>query len=134
MREKLTLTGYVTVRKFGGYAMPVPIQNKLLRYYCIENNFNYRLPLCEIYLPKNYMSLYATLEKEPFRGQIGMASIYMLPNNTKDFRSINNIIFEKQIRFHFLFEEISVDYKKLEEFYINSRLRFYTANKSNFSF
>ena len=132
--RKRDLVGYVTVRKFAGYALPVPIQNKLLRDYCIENKFNYVLPLCELYIPNNYMSLFGTLERVSIDGNIGMASIYMFPKDTKKFHSLNTIIKEKKISFHFIFEDKNLNYNEIEEFYLYSKMRYITAKKPKIKF
>ena len=130
--HKKDLIGYVTVRKFAGYALPVPMQNKLLRYYCSEKKFNYVLPLCELHLKGNYMSLYGTLERTPINGDVGMASIYMFPKNTNKFYSLNAIIKKKRIRFHFIFEDKDLNHNEIDDFYLNSQMRYFTANKSKF--
>ena len=57
MTQSNELQGYVTSRSFGGYCLPVPMQNLLLRNYCEQNNFNYKLPLVETTLANNYMYL-----------------------------------------------------------------------------
>lgn len=132
MENKKKLIGYVTVRKFAGYALPVPVQNKLLRYYCLEKGFKYVLPLCELYLTANYMNLYATLERAPFKGEIGMASVYMLPSDSEKFFNLNSIINEKKIKLHFIFEDKEVSYDNIEGFYLDSQMRYFTANKSKF--
>ena len=103
LENKKKLIGYVTVRKFAGYALPVPVQNKLLRYYCLEKNFKYVLPLCELYLNANYMNLYTTIEETPLKGEIGMASVYMLPSDSEKFFILNSIINEKENKTSFYF-------------------------------
>ena len=126
------LVGYVTVRKFAGYALPVPVQNKLLRTYCSDNNYNYVLPLCELILPKNYMGLYGTIERCSYEGHIGMCSIYMFPKTTKKFNHINKLINKNKINFHFIFKDKKIDYFDLEEYYFLSRMRYYIkSNKSD---
>ena len=57
----IKLHGYVTSKSFNGYALPVPIQNKLLRYHAIENEMMYILPQCELFIENNYMALFDTL-------------------------------------------------------------------------
>jgi len=120
------------VRRFAGYALPVPVQNKLLRSYCLDNNFNYILPLCELSLPDNYMGLYGTIERCSYEGHIGMCSIYMFPKSTKIFNHIYESIIKKKINFHFIFEDKKIDYFELEEYYFLSRMRYsIKSNKSN---
>lgn len=122
--NKLDLTGYATVRKFAGYALPVPIQNLLLRRYCEEHNFNYRLPLVEIDVPNNYMHLFSTIDRCSISDNIGMCSIYMFPREVEKFISLKKKIDKKKLQFHFIFENCVVSSEELSEFYFNSRLRF----------
>ena len=122
--KKLVLTGYATVRKFGGYAIPVPIQNRLLRDYCKEQKYIYKLPLVETCLTNNFMHLHQTLDACTKLTNIGMCSIYMFPHETKKFNSLRSKIEEKELRFHFLFENIVVESSEIEEAYFDSRLRY----------
>tara|TARA_B100000900_G_C20164000_1_gene547083 strand:+ start:196 stop:582 length:387 start_codon:yes stop_codon:yes gene_type:complete len=124
-KNKPFLHGYVTVRKFGGYALPVPVQNKLLRAYCNENYFKYALPLCEIYLENNYMNFFATLKNIPKKSHIGMASIFMFPEGKEKFSYALSLIKKKELQFHFIFEDKVVRYYEIEDFYLSSFLKFY---------
>ena len=116
------LIGYVTVRKFGGYALPVPIQNKLLKSYCEENKYTYVLPLCELYIIDSYMALNSTLKKCSHNAEIGMCSIFMFPRNKSKFEQIYKVIFEKKIVLHFIFENKIVTHSNLMEYYVFSRI------------
>jgi len=127
------LIGYVSVRKFGGYALPVPIQNKLLKSYCDDKGYIYVLPLCELYLSDNYMALNSTLKKCDHKSQIGMCSIYMLPMNKSVFEKINKIILQKNIIIHFIFENKIITHTELKEYYILSRIREIIPDKDSIS-
>ena len=124
MSNKLELTGYVSVRGFGGYALPVPIQNKLLRTYCNENNFIYRLPLVETCLSDNYMYLFNTIDRCLEFSNIGMCSIYMFPKDTRKFVLLMKKISKKKLKFHFIFENSVISSDEIEEYYLNSHLRY----------
>ena len=124
MNDKLTLTGYVSVREFGGYALPVPIQNKLLRTYCNENDFIYRLPLNETYLPENYMYLFNTIDRVSDNSNIGMCSIHMFPKDNRKFVSLMKKISKKNLNFHFIFDNSVISSDDIGEYYLNSRLRY----------
>ena len=95
MSDKLTLTGYVSVKEFGGYALPVPIQNKLLKTYCNDNNFIYRLPMNETCLHENFMFLFSTINMASNNSNIGMCSIHMFPKNKSKFKLLLNKVIEK---------------------------------------
>ena len=124
MIDKPVLTGYATVREFGGYALPVPIQNKLLRNYCKENNFIYKLPLNETCLKENYMFLFSTINRASKNTDIGMCSIHMFPQDNGKFELLLKRIIIKNLKFHFIFENSVISAQKLKEFYLTSRLRY----------
>ena len=122
--DKAELTGYTTARKFGGYALPVPTQNLLLRGSCEQHNFRYRLPLLELYLPDTYMALHGTIDRCGMSANIGMCSIYMFPREINTFLALKEKIDNKKLQFHFIFERCSVMSDELEEFFYESRLRY----------
>ena len=124
MSNNLLLTGYVTVRKFGGYALPVPMKNKLLRAYAFENQFTYKLPLVETCILDNYMYLFDTIESCKNSSDIAMCSIYMFPKDANKFELLYSKISKKKLRFHFIFENSVISSDDIEEFYMNSRLRY----------
>ena len=129
-KDPISLVGHVTVRRFAGYALPVPAQNKLLRSYCLENEFTYVLPLCELYLPENYMAFKGTIERCPKGGHIGMCSIYMFPSQIKKYLSLKEIIDNKDLTFHFIFEDKVIKCADLDDFYYKSKLRFVIPSKN----
>ena len=96
------LQGYVTVRKFGGFALPVPMQNKLLRYFCSENNFTYLLPQCEMVQEENFCYLFSTIDSMEKNSNLGMCSIKMLPYDMSKFEEIYQKIVNKNISCHFI--------------------------------
>jgi len=124
MSDKLTLTGYVSVKEFGGYALPVPIQNKLLKTYCNDNNFIYRLPMNETCLHENFMFLFSTINMASNNSNIGMCSIHMFPKNKSKFKLLLNKVIEKKLNFHFIFENSVISSNEFRTFYLNSQLRY----------
>ena len=128
-KSSISLIGHVTVRRFAGYALPVPVQNKLLRSYCLENEFIYVLPLCELYLSENYMAFNSTIDRSPAGGHIGMCSIYMFPSQIEKYRSLKKSIDDKNLTFHFIFEDKVIKCTDLDDFYYKSKLRFAIPSK-----
>jgi sporadic carbohydrate cluster protein (TIGR04323 family) len=116
------LQGYVTVRKFNGYALPVPMQNKLLRSYCEEKQFIYLLPQCEMVQEENYCYLFSTLNLVKPNSHIGMCSVHMLPNNKEKFNKIYNLVKSKNISTHFIFEDICIQGQELLNFHYQSNI------------
>tara|TARA_Y100000816_G_scaffold122065_1_gene85805 strand:+ start:42044 stop:42457 length:414 start_codon:yes stop_codon:yes gene_type:complete len=115
-------TGYVTVRSFNGYALPVPVQNKLLRNYAKDNNMIYVLPQCEMVTDGNYMMLFDTLHNIEKNSNLGMCSIHMLPKNNEKFLKIQKIIKDKELVLHFMFEETIIKSDQLHEYYIENNI------------
>ena len=115
-------TGYVTVRSFNGYALPVPVQNRLLRNYAKDNNMIYVLPQCEMVTNENYMMLFDTLNSIEKNSDLGMCSIHMLPKNNKKFLKILKIIKDKELLLHFMFEETIIKSNQLYEYYIENNI------------
>lgn len=111
-----TLQGYVTVRPFNGYSLPVPIQNKLLRIHAKENELLYLLPQCELFLENNYMSLFDTLSNLKPNTNLGMCSIHMLPSLDEKFNDVINVLKSKDITLHFIFENLITDPGSIESF------------------
>ena len=124
MNHNNELRGYVTVRRFGGYALPVPIQNLLLRNYCEQNKLSYKLPLVETHLDDNYMYLNETIKKSTKHENIGMCSIYMFPRDKAKYKILKAEIDHKSLKFHFIFENNIVTSEDLDECYYNASLRF----------
>jgi sporadic carbohydrate cluster protein (TIGR04323 family) len=124
MNQTNELRGYVTVRRFGGYALPVPIQNLLLRNYCEQNKLSYKLPLVETHLDDNYMYLNETIKKSTKHENIGMCSIYMFPRDKAKYKILKAEIDHKSLKFHFIFENNIVTSEDLDECYYNASLRF----------
>ena len=124
MNQTNELRGYVTVRRFGGYALPVPIQNLLLRNYCAQNKLSYKLPLVETHLDDNYMYLNETIKKSTNHENIGMCSIYMFPRDKAKYKILKAEIDHKSLKFHFIFENNIVTSEDLDDCYYNASLRF----------
>jgi sporadic carbohydrate cluster protein (TIGR04323 family) len=121
---KPNLFCYSTVREFGGYSLPVPIQNQLLKTYCEKNNFIYKLSIVESYIKDNYMYLNNLIDSVSEQANIGMCSIYMFPKEIEKFKALEASICKKELVLHFLFENCKISFNDLNSFYLNSRLRF----------
>jgi sporadic carbohydrate cluster protein (TIGR04323 family) len=124
MTQSNELQGYVTSRSFGGYCLPVPMQNLLLRNYCEQNNFNYKLPLVETTLANNYMYLNETINKCNDFDHIGMCSIYMFPRDNAKYKLLKKEIDKRYLNFHFIFENTMIRSEELDQFYQDASLRF----------
>lgn len=98
------LQGYVSVRPFGGVALPVPIQNLVLRNYCQQIGFLYALPMGEHKYEDCFMQLFATLNGAEKNSDIGFCSAHMLPTNNELMAKLQSIVTAKHLTLHCLFE------------------------------
>jgi sporadic carbohydrate cluster protein (TIGR04323 family) len=115
-----TLKGYVTVRSFNRMAIPVPVQNMILRNYSQTMGMSYALPYGEHKYEDCYMQLFATMKAIPKSGDLGICSIFMLPINYPDlYQEFKDIVFYKKIKIHSIFEKVViekvVDFENVEE-------------------
>tara|TARA_B100000575_G_scaffold292129_2_gene299740 strand:- start:480 stop:881 length:402 start_codon:yes stop_codon:yes gene_type:complete len=127
-----TLQGYVTSRSFNGYSLPVPVQNKLLRYHSKEQELIYLLPQCELFIDNNYMSLFETLKNLKQNSNLGMCSMYMLPDNKEKFESVIKFIKDKNIIMHFIFENVVTNYESIQSFNIDRNINFLINSNNDF--
>ena len=96
--------GYVTVRQFSGMAIPVPVQNMLLRNYATNLQCAYVLPKNEHKYENCYMQLFETIRLAPHGAHLVMCSIFMLPNQVSLYRNVCDEVQQKNITIHCLLE------------------------------
>lgn len=111
--------GYVTHREFGGYMIPVPTQNLVLRDYCARNNLLFKLSVNEFFFPGSYVQLENILVSLPTLEGIVMCSMFMLPKTAKEREKIYNRVIETNTQLHLVLEnrviKSSDDVQALEE-------------------
>ncbi len=119
MSSNHRLVGYVTVREFGGFRMPVPVQNLVLRSYAQNLKMTYALPQCEHKYRGSYMQLFTTLIDALPNDHIGMCSAAMLPPQGEMRRQAFSIIRDKGLTLHLVFDSVVAtseeDFLRLEE-------------------
>ena len=106
MSSPCRLVGYVTVREFAGFRLPVPVQNLVLRSYAQGLDTPYALPQCEHKYPGSYMQLFTTLRDVELGDHVGMCSAAMLPPLGELRDEALSIVSEKQLTLHLVFERI----------------------------
>ncbi|EHI48706.1 hypothetical protein HIMB100_00022940 [SAR116 cluster alpha proteobacterium HIMB100] len=100
-----TLKGYVTVRPFGGVALPVPVQNLVLRNYCLQKGYTYSLPMGEHKYENCFMQLFATINAAQPGSHIGFCSAHMLPENEESLMDQLTLkVINKSLTLHCVFE------------------------------
>ena len=114
-----TLQGYVSVRPFGGVALPVPIQNLVLRNYCQQSGYSYSLPMGEHKYENCFMQLFATINSVSSKTHIGFCSAHMLPRQKDLMEQLQIIVIQKELTIHCLFEgaviNCSTGFQKLRQ-------------------
>ena len=74
---------YITQREFGGFIIPIPIQNSYLRQYAQIKEISFSLPISEVCYPNNYSVLCNALKnKENAKCIFVLVSIFQLPFDT----------------------------------------------------
>jgi sporadic carbohydrate cluster protein (TIGR04323 family) len=98
--------GYVTVRAFSGFRMPVPVQNMVLRNYAQTQNMPYALPQTEHKYHGSYMQLFTTLRDALHGDHVGMCGTGMLPPPGALRDRAFAIVREKSLTLHFVFDRM----------------------------
>jgi len=103
-----TFKGYCTHNNFGGYALPVPMQNIIYLDYAKKNSAKLLLSTNELYFPGCYVHLNDLCQKINNIDALLFCSISMLPFNDQDMEKILFGLINKGIETHFIFEGIRI--------------------------
>ncbi len=101
-------SGYVTARDFDGINLPITIQHNLMRKYCEDRNCTYKLAQTELVIKNSSFVLFSILKKLKKNDNLIMCSIFMLPGDEKQRSRILNFVKKKNIKLHFVFEDLIV--------------------------
>ena len=119
MNNKI-LQGYTISRSVEyPFFIPTNIQSKLLRNYCKEKNFKYKLHLGEFNLKNSTIQLYQIINNSKNINGILTCSITFLPNNLKKLIDLFKLIKSKKLEFHFIFDEIIFKNQNVKSFSIS---------------
>ena len=102
------LNGYVTVRPFGGFAIPVPVQNAILRDYAAGLGLIYALPHGEHMFENCHMQLYSAIKAAGLDGAVGMCSLFMMPQDAERFRPVAMTALDHRVTLHCAFERLTL--------------------------
>ncbi len=125
--KKKNAQGYVFLKPFNGIYLPTYVQNLLIKNLCEQKGFIFNLSINEQNIKNCWMELFSIIRNKKIE-IIVMASIYMLPNNRKDFQKLCNYLKKNRKMFFFIFENISC--KNLYDLK-NLRKKFSTYKKLN---
>lgn len=103
----MTYFGYVSPSSFGGFCLPVPFQNQLLRARAAELELRFGLGVGEVVLPGCFLGLFETLRGTCAGDVIGCCSLEMLP---RDYRLelLQEEMFARSVQVDCLFEYTGV--------------------------
>jgi sporadic carbohydrate cluster protein (TIGR04323 family) len=100
--------GYVSSRRFGDHAIPVPVQSLVLRDYCTRKGFTYVLPVNENAFPNSYLVLEGLIADLSGDEGVLMCSFHMLPQRTARRRAIMEKVVGQGASLHFVLEDLVV--------------------------
>ena len=106
MNFKKNAQGYIFLKHFNNIYLPTYVQNLLIKNTCEQKNLLFNLSANEQNIKDCWMELFSIIKKKEI-DVIVMASMHMLPNNTKDFKKFCDILQKNKKEFIFIFENIS---------------------------
>jgi sporadic carbohydrate cluster protein (TIGR04323 family) len=113
--------GYCTSHSFGGFRIPVPVQNLILRDYAARTNRLFRLSINELNFPNCYLHLESLLRELPSLDGILMSSYFMLPPDQSHRRRIYSAVLDHRAELHFVLENTilrsTADADRLEDLF-----------------
>lgn len=92
--------GYNFSRSFLGERVPQHVQNLVIRDYARRNGLHYLLSVTEYTMPGSFMMLEQTLAELPILEGIIAYSIFQLPPNAKQRKSVYDRILAAEAGFH----------------------------------
>lgn len=105
--NKKVAQGYLFLQPFNDIYLPTNIQNLIIKNYCEQNNFTLKLSANEHNIKNCWMELFSLIKKKD-TNIIVMMSIYMLPNNKKDFLKLCDLLKKNKKEFIFIFESLDI--------------------------
>lgn len=117
--KKKIYQGYVQLKNFNNIYLPPAIQNLIIKNYCEQNNLTFKLSVNELNIKNCYMELFFILRNIKKIDGLIMNSIYMLPQDRKDFNLFCSLYSKRNIELIFIFENQKVNsLKELKNKYI----------------
>ena len=122
--NKYIYQGYVQLMEFNNIYLPAPIQNLIMKNFCEQNNAIFKLSVNEHYIKNCYMELFFILKKIKYIDGLIMSSIYMLPQDIKNFSYFIKLYKKRKLKLIFIFEnkevnnskELLIIYKKYSQY------------------
>lgn len=105
--SKKIAQGYLFLKPFNRVYLPTNIQNIIIKNYCEQNDLLLKLSVNEHNIKNCWMELFSLLKKDD-TNIIVMMSIYMLPDNKKDFIKFYKLLKKNEKHFVFVFENLKI--------------------------
>ena len=102
------LRGYIFARPFMGERAPQHVQNIILRDYCAKRGHDLLLSASEYAMPDSYMILESVLDDLTNIDGIVFYSLYQLPMQPEERRSVYSRVLEADKSLHFAVEGMSI--------------------------
>ena len=136
MKKIKYLSGYIFVREFFNMSLPTSTQHLIMKKYCEDNRYMYKLADQELIMKNSFITLNSLIKKLDKSEGIIMCSLHMLPEKKFREKILDNII-NKGIQVHFVFEKFILnnknDIEDLEDFLnLNNIIENQSFNNSNF--
>ena len=116
--KKKTLQGYTFTRSVDNFSIPTNIQSMIIRYYCMVNNYTFKLHLDEFCIKNSYIQLFQILNTQKI-DSIAMCSLIFLPKEKNKLEKILKKAKEKNIELIFIFENIKFKNENVNKFIQN---------------
>ena len=115
----MKLRGYIFSRSFLGERVPQHVQNIVIRDYCNKNKYKYLLSATEYAMPGSNLILKQTISEFDNIDGVVAYSMFQLPENRSNRRSIVKTFLDSKKEIHFACENMviknSEDFEKVED-------------------
>ena len=110
--------GYIFSRRFMNERVPQHVQNIVLRDYCQKHSLKYLLSAVEYEMPHCHLILHQVLKELPGLEGIAFYSLFQLPEDKNERRSVIRQVLEYKKTLHFAVEGLQLknetEYERVE--------------------
>ena len=119
INEEKRLRGYIFSRPFMGERVPQHVQNIIIRDYCSKKNIQYLLSATEYAMEDSNLILRQLVKDLPSIDGIIAYSVFQMPEDDSERRSVFNSILSVKKEIHFAVEGLSLydneSYSRIED-------------------
>ncbi|MDA9956147.1 hypothetical protein N9D06_01790 [Candidatus Pelagibacter sp.] len=107
--KKNIYQGYVQLTEFNSIYLPPSVQNLIIKNFCDQNRAIFKLSVHEPNIKNCYMELFYILRKIKKIDGLVMTSIYMLPQDKKNFSLFLKLYKKRKLTLMFIFENKKIN-------------------------